>query len=137
MRNWAEMTYWQVLLRSCNLLIARFNNSMAGSDTTATSLTFILYYLIKDRNAWDRISKEIRSKYKLPTEITYFSTSSIPFLDAVIHEGNPALTLLIYIGIRLRPAVPPNLPREVPPEGMMIAGRFIPGRVHIPHTPLT
>ena len=33
------------------------------------------------------------------------------------------------IGVRLRPAVPLNLVRETPPEGMRIAGHFVPGNV--------
>jgi hypothetical protein len=31
--------------------------------------------------------------------------------------------------LRVRPAIPTNLQRETPPEGMMIAGRFVPGGV--------
>ena len=41
---------------------------------------------------------------------------------------SPPLSLLI-IALRLRPAVATNLQREIPPEGMMIAGEFVPGGV--------
>jgi hypothetical protein len=35
--------------------------------------------------------------------------------------------MLIYVVLRLPPAVTSNLQREVPEEGMMIAGYFVPG----------
>lgn len=39
------------------------------------------------------------------------------------------LSIIAEIGLRLRPPTPANLPRVTPPEGMMIAGQFIPGGV--------
>jgi hypothetical protein len=36
---------------------------------------------------------------------------------------------LLMTALRVRPAIPTNLQRETPPEGMMIAGRFVPGGV--------
>ena len=35
----------------------------------------------------------------------------------------------LILALRLRPAVPTNLQREVPEGGMMIAGQFVPAGV--------
>ena len=40
---------------------------------------------------------------------------------------------LLTTALRVRPAVPTNLQRETPPEGMMIAGHFVPGGVTSVH----
>jgi cytochrome P450 len=61
--------------------------SFAASDTTAVGLTFTLYFLLANRESWTRLCKEIRAKYHSLDEITHLSTTTIPFLDAVIQEG--------------------------------------------------
>jgi cytochrome P450 len=60
---------------------------MAASDTTAVAITFILYFLLTEKKYWVRLAKEIREKYESPEEITHFSTSTVPFLDAVVSES--------------------------------------------------
>jgi cytochrome P450 len=102
----------------------------AAADTTATSLTFILYHCLNSPGVWNRLCDEVRSRYEKEEEITGQSTANLPYLDAVIHEGNSFHTSS-NAGMRLRPAVHPNLTRETPPEGMTIAGHFVPGNVTI------
>src|SRR5947207_777277 len=65
--------------------------SVAASDTTAAGLTFLLYNLLASRENWDRLAREIRSKYNSPDEMTPASLQSIAFVDAVIHECTSSL----------------------------------------------
>ena len=92
------------------------------------SLTFTIYHCLANRQVWQRLRDEIRTKFSTADEITGRSTATLDYLDAVIHEGIIA-QFFSKVGTRLRPAAPSNLIRETPPEGMMIAGYFIPGKV--------
>jgi len=93
---------------------------IAAADTTAGSLVFTIYHCLATPHAWTRLRHEIRSKFTSAEQITGQSTATLPFLDAVIHEGT-----------RLHPAAPSNLVRETPSEGMIIAGHFIPGNTSV------
>ena len=64
----------------------QIDHSIAGSDTTAIALTFALYYIVAIPEVWIRLSNEIRSKFISADEITGQSVTSLPYLDAVIHE---------------------------------------------------
>ena len=122
------------LLTNANLFVyfprpPPLSKSIAASDTTAVTLTFLLYYLLAERKYWDRLAAEIRSKFPSPELITNSALLGIPFLEAAINESTSPLLSLLIIALRIRPAVPTNLQRETPPEGMMIAGQFVPGEV--------
>jgi len=94
------------------------------------SLTFSIYHCLAKPAVWKRLRDEIRNRFSSADEITGQSTAHLQYLDAVIHEG--VLVFMIFLlrpGTRLRPAGPSNLIRETPPEGMEIAGRFVPGNV--------
>ena len=94
------------------------------------SLTFTIYHCLANPRVWQKLRDEIRAKFNTAEEITGQSTSSLEYLEAVIHEGI-LRTSNFNVGTRLRPAAPSNLIRESPPKGMMIAGHFIPGKVII------
>jgi len=104
------------------------NGSIAAADTTAVSLTFTIYHCLANRRVWQRLRDEIRAEFSTADEITGRSTATLHYLDAVIHEGITA-HFFSKVGTRLRPAAPSNLIRETPPEGMTVAGYFIPGKV--------
>jgi cytochrome P450 len=87
----------------------------AASDTTAATLTFVLYYILANPQHWARLVHEVRSQFSSEKEISGHSTAPLPFLNAVIHET-----------LRLRPPAPSNLQRVVPEEGMMIDGYYVP-----------
>jgi cytochrome P450 len=82
------------------------------------TLTFALYYVLDDRRVWEKLSDEVRSKFKTMEEISGPSTAALPYLNAVIQEA-----------LRIRPVAAAGQPRETPPEGAMIAGRYIAGNV--------
>jgi len=51
-------------------------------------MTFALYYTLANRKIWDRLSKEVREKFKTEEEINGQTTQAIPYLTAIINEGN-------------------------------------------------
>ncbi|KAH8647476.1 cytochrome P450 [Tricladium varicosporioides] len=88
----------------------------AGSETTASTMTGMSYYLLKNRPVLDRLTKEIRERFKNEDEMDLHSLAEHRYLNAVIEEG-----------MRLFPAVPSTFPRVTPPQGGIICGRFVPG----------
>ncbi|KAF5027084.1 hypothetical protein F66182_796 [Fusarium sp. NRRL 66182] len=89
---------------------------IAGSETTATALSCITYYLQTNPDILKRLQQELRKKFQSYHEIDGASTSSLPYLNAVILEG-----------MRMYPPLPFPLPRVVPEGGDIVDGHFIPG----------
>jgi cytochrome P450 len=77
-----------------------------------------------DHPEWfDRIYHELKTELDGPPETVSSATlSRLPILNAVINET-----------MRILPATQQDFPRDVPPEGAVLAGKFIPGGtvVHI------
>jgi len=84
---------------------------------------------VSDRKVWDRLSREIRTQFNSIEDITGQSTETLPFLNAVIFEGNIHQGTVLILALRYYPPVTVVHPRVTPPEGMMIAGRYIRGNV--------
>ena len=91
---------------------------LAGSETTATLLSGLTYYLLTNPETYAKVNAEIRDAFKSPEEITLTTTGKLPYLHAVLEES-----------LRLYPPVPIGLPRITPPDGDMISGVFVPGNV--------
>ena len=97
---------------------------VVGSDTTSTELSAILYFLLKNPAAYRKLRDEIdrataSGRLSVP-HVKYSEAAKLPYLDACCKEG-----------MRLVPALGMALPREVPPGGREIAGRFVPGGVKV------
>lgn len=92
---------------------------MAGVITTSTFLSGVLYYLMSNETPFNKLKTELRTTFSSLDEISCASTAQCEYLAAVIKEG-----LRIY-----PPAGGAHLPRIVPPEGAMISGYWVPGRV--------
>ena len=88
----------------------------AASDTSSGTMTFILWFLLKNPQAYKRLSTEIRSTFHSTDTLSNRELQKLPFLDGCINEA-----------LRLRPPVPSNFIRETPLEGMLINNLFIPG----------
>ncbi|KAL1981812.1 hypothetical protein VTN96DRAFT_2108 [Rasamsonia emersonii] len=86
----------------------------AGSDTTATALTFLFIHLALYPEWLQRLREEIDPL--LATSSSFDCTRSYPVLDALINEC-----------MRLHPSVFFGSQRETPPEGMTIGEVYIPG----------
>ncbi|KAM3077369.1 hypothetical protein ACMFMG_006719 [Clarireedia jacksonii] len=106
------VTRWD-LISTCQ------SNIAAGSDTTAITLSSILYHLLKFPTTYQKLRKEIDDAEKegrISDPITFKEAQELPYLQATIKEG-----------LRVHPAVGLGLQRVVPPEGATLAGEFIPG----------
>ncbi|KAF5610197.1 isotrichodermin C-15 hydroxylase (cytochrome P-450 monooxygenase CYP65A1) [Fusarium subglutinans] len=89
---------------------------VAGSETTATCLTGIVYCLLSNRSCLVKLTDEVRSRFQSETEITGDATAELKYLPAVIEEG-----------LRIFPPAPFGLPRISP--GAAIDGHYIPSGV--------
>lgn len=93
-------------------------NVMAGADTTGGSLSHILYLLMRNPNAFEKLRREIDGAWaagNLSSPVTFQQAQSLPYLQAVIQES-----------FRLEPVIALVLPRIVPNGGSEICGRFFP-----------
>ena len=91
---------------------------LAGSETTATALSCITYYVLLTPLASSRLVKEIRGNFKAYHEINATSTSSLQYLNTGILEG-----------LRIYPPLPLALPRVVPKGSDIVDSHFLPANV--------
>ncbi|POR38861.1 Cytochrome P450 [Tolypocladium paradoxum] len=84
---------------------------IAGSDTTAATLTHIFFQLAYDADLVQALQKEFDG---LPS-LAHDNLTKVSLLDAVINET-----------LRLYPTVPSGTQRMTPPEGLRV------GEIHIP-----
>jgi cytochrome P450 len=102
-----------------HIFMMGLSNIIAGSDTTAISLSAILYYLVKNPKTMRKLKNEIaefESKGQCGNpEITFKESQEMPYLQAVMKEA-----------LRLHPATGLPLWRVVPEGGSEISGRYFP-----------
>ncbi|KAJ5870231.1 hypothetical protein N7455_005172 [Penicillium solitum] len=89
---------------------------VAGSDTTAPSLTLLFYFLARYPTHAEKIYEEIR----VVDRESPAALATLPHLTGTINEA-----------MRLLPAVLTFSSRITPPQGLMIDGTFIPGNTKI------
>jgi cytochrome P450 len=102
-----------------NTIILTAANSMVGYDTTATTLSAVFYYLLRDYTQMEKLQIELRSRYTNSAQITGDSLLSLPFLNGCIQE---ALRLL-------PPANGKGTNRTSP--GATVGGVFVPAGVNV------
>ncbi|KAK1613515.1 benzoate 4-monooxygenase cytochrome P450 [Colletotrichum phormii] len=93
---------------------------VAGSDTTAASLTCLFFELAQKPDVYQRVREEIDDYFAQNAEPEHSALSKLPYLQACIDET-----------LRLHPPVPSGVQRMTPPEGIDIDGTFIPGDIII------
>lgn len=102
-----------------HVYIMSLSNIIAGSDTTATSLSAIFYHLIRNRRCLSKLRKEIAqmtAEGKCEAErVSFTASQEMPYLQAVIKEA-----------LRLHAAVGLPLWRVVGKGGAHIGGEFLP-----------
>ncbi|KZL72391.1 toxin biosynthesis cytochrome P450 [Colletotrichum tofieldiae] len=86
----------------------------AGSETSATTLSVVIFHLLTTPHAYKRLADDLRS-IEHDEEITVSRLASMEYLTACIDEG-----------MRMRPVVAAVIPRVGPPGGGMVDGCYIP-----------
>lgn len=101
------------------LLAYLFANLNAGSDTIASTLRAVFYYLLKTPATYQELTNELQATQKvgklsapLPT---WPECQALPYLNAVIKEA-----------LRLNPALALPMERVVPLAGLQIGDVFLP-----------
>ncbi|KAI0424703.1 cytochrome P450 monooxygenase-like protein [Xylaria sp. FL1042] len=102
----ATMSEKEMMSQTASLVVA-------GSETTATSLSGTTFFLLKNPECMAKLQSEVRSAFKSIDEITGDSTATLPYLHGVIEES-----------LRLFPPVPFSLPRHSP--GALVDGHYVP-----------
>ncbi|OAG39457.1 hypothetical protein AYO21_06285 [Fonsecaea monophora] len=90
---------------------------VAGSDTTAATLTHLFFHLAKDQSQIDRLREEIQS---LKGDLQASKLLTLKHLNGAINEA-----------LRLHPPVPGGVTRLTPVEGVTVGGTYIPGNVNV------
>ncbi|TVY93351.1 putative sterigmatocystin biosynthesis P450 monooxygenase [Lachnellula willkommii] len=85
---------------------------IAGSDTTAITLTYLIWATIKHPSVKQRLQDEVD---RLPTAFSSKDATGLPYLIATIKET-----------LRLYGAAPGSLPRLVPAGGRTLGGYLLP-----------
>lgn len=94
---------------------------VAGTDTTAISISGVWFHLVRYPRVYSKLVEEIRTTFKSAEDIKMGSTlSSCQYLHATIEEA-----------LRCTPALPSDLAREVLPGGLNIDGHYIPTGTHV------
>ena len=92
---------------------------VAGSETTATLLSGVTYYLLKNQDTLEKCTKEVRTAFNTEEEISFKSASAkLPYMLACLDEA-----------LRLFPPIPLVLLRQCIAGPTEIDGRSIPHKV--------
>ncbi|KAJ9137073.1 Cytochrome P450 [Pleurostoma richardsiae] len=100
---------------------------VAGSDTSASTIRFVLFYLLSNPSAYRRLQAEIDDGIatgRISSPITDSEARELPYLQAVIKEG-----------LRIMPPAGGAFFKTVPPGGDVIDGKFIPAGTQIGSSP--
>jgi cytochrome P450 len=107
-----------------SLLPKAFLMILAGTETTATALSGVIYYLLANPRVLHRAVHEDREAFQNAADINIESTQDLEYLKPCMNESQ-----------RMYPSTPGIFPRRVPREGATICGQHVPGNtiVGIPH----
>ncbi|KAI0474770.1 cytochrome protein [Xylaria cf. heliscus] len=86
---------------------------IAGGETTAHTLSSIVFYVLTTPGSAEKLWSEIRARYNSYDEIDATSALQLPYLQAVIQEA-----------LRIHPSGAQGFPRNSP--GIVIDGHFVP-----------
>ncbi|KAF1810322.1 cytochrome P450 [Eremomyces bilateralis CBS 781.70] len=88
---------------------------IAGTETTATALSGLTWYLLKNPDKLKMLTEEIRGAFPSEDDITIERLQALKYLQGCVEEG-----------LRMYPPISNGLPRVVPPEGVTIDGKTVP-----------
>ena len=107
-----ELSFAEMAMNS-NVLV------LAGSETTASLLSGIQFYLCDNPRVYQKVKADVREKFKSEEEITFASVTECEYLLAVLEEG-----------MRMYPPAPSIFSREALDE-MDIDGVKVPRGTHV------
>ncbi|KAF2730514.1 cytochrome P450 [Polyplosphaeria fusca] len=93
---------------------------IAGSDTTAATLTFALYFLCKHPAKQQKLQQLLDDAISDQKLWTYETIKSVSYIDDIINET-----------LRLCPPLANSSPRETPAQGIVIDDVYIPGGINV------
>ena len=93
---------------------------IGGTETTATTMTGVFNHLARNPDIQNRLSRDVRVRFKTDSDIKINAIQGMPYLDAVVNEAS-----------RLCNPVPGGLPRVVPDGGDTYCGHYLPGGVSL------
>ena len=94
---------------------------IAGSDTTATTLTFLMYHMAINPLLGKKLCEELAAHEIYDSDsISVNNVRDLPYLNALIRET-----------LRLHPPVPSVLVRDTPPEGIQFGDIALPGGIQV------
>lgn len=88
---------------------------VAGSETTATMMSGLIFYLLKDNERFTKLKTEIRSTFSTNEEVTFTNVGKLSYLPACLNEG-----------MRVYPPVADTFPRNTGPNSEVICGQVVP-----------
>ncbi|KAG4425575.1 hypothetical protein IFR04_001272 [Cadophora malorum] len=91
-----------------------------GTETTATVLSGMTYFLLKDKLVMDKVVREVRCTCEREEGITLSGVWKLSYMLACLDES-----------MRIYPAAPVELQRIVPKEGAWTDGNWVPGGSHV------
>jgi cytochrome P450 len=91
---------------------------VAGSETTATAMAVLTYFLMLNPDKCQKVVQEIRSAFDTEDQISFATVSRLSYLGVCIDEA-----------LRIHPPVAFGVPRRVPGKGIMLNGKWVPGNV--------
>jgi hypothetical protein len=91
---------------------------IAGSETTATLMSGLTYYILKDAERLAKLKAEIRNAFATAQEINFVSVNKLPYLLACLDEA-----------LRIYPPVPDTFPRNTGSAEQIICGKVVPAWV--------
>ena len=97
---------------------------VAGSDTTAITMTHIFYYLAKFPAMVEKLREELATLIPPDASFSARDIQNANYLNGLINEA-----------LRLHPSVPGGVYRQSPPQGITIDNVYVPGNVQlvVPH----
>ncbi|KAJ5520869.1 Cytochrome P450 E-class group I [Penicillium fimorum] len=99
------------------------SNVIAGSDTTAITLSAAFYYIYRDPIILKKLRGEIEAHERaglLSSPAGFREAQQVPYLQGIIKET-----------LRMHPAVAQMLPREVPQNGAVLSGYNFPAKTQV------
>jgi cytochrome P450 len=94
---------------------------IAGTETSATLLSGLNFYLLKNRRKYELLTDEIRNAFTTTHDMTFERLGQLKYLNACLEEA-----------LRMYPPVPTGFGRFVPEGGAMVSDYWVPGGVSPP-----